>query len=218
MNTSVTAEDLFVHYGSNGQAVEAVGECLPQLDVESAFTCKINKTVSQSIHAYKIQHTVDLTSDSQHFWLGNPSNKTPVAPCRVSYVWVVSEQTRPLKLSDGFISKRSNSRFETILLAHQARAATVSRLIPKIKSVTGDVVSDPAEVNRTFYSFYSKLHTSQCSPEVQDGDNPSDKITFPNTADELGPGLGFHLHFHHRSTGGNQVPAERQDSLYCWIL
>lgn len=42
MNTSVTAEDLLVHYGGDGQAVEAVGERLPQLDVESAFTCKIN--------------------------------------------------------------------------------------------------------------------------------------------------------------------------------
>ena len=40
MRTSVTAEDLLVHYGSDGQAVEAVGERLPQFDVESAFTCK----------------------------------------------------------------------------------------------------------------------------------------------------------------------------------
>lgn len=39
VNTSVTAEDLLVHYGSDGQTVEAVGERLPQLDVESAFTC-----------------------------------------------------------------------------------------------------------------------------------------------------------------------------------
>lgn len=40
---SMTAEDLLIHYGSNRQAVEAVSECLPQLDVESAFTCEINK-------------------------------------------------------------------------------------------------------------------------------------------------------------------------------
>lgn len=46
MDTSVTAEDLLVHYGGDGQAVEAVGESLPQLDVESAFTCEINKSVS----------------------------------------------------------------------------------------------------------------------------------------------------------------------------
>lgn len=36
--TSVTAEDLLVHDGGDGQAVKAVGERLPQLDVESAFT------------------------------------------------------------------------------------------------------------------------------------------------------------------------------------
>ena len=31
----VAAEDLFVHDGGDGQTVEAVGEGLPQLDVES---------------------------------------------------------------------------------------------------------------------------------------------------------------------------------------
>lgn len=46
-NTSVTAEDLLIHYGSDGQAVEAVGERLPQLDVESAFACKTNKAASE---------------------------------------------------------------------------------------------------------------------------------------------------------------------------
>lgn len=111
MNTSVTAEDLFVHYGSDGQAVEAVGERLPQLDVESAFTCKINKTVSQSIYAYKIQHTAEgLTSDSQHFWLVNPYKKKkkklcPAAPCHVSddsHELLVNRHF-PLNFSDGFI-------------------------------------------------------------------------------------------------------------------
>lgn len=46
MNTSVTAEDLLIHDGGNGQAVEAVGESFPQFDVKSAFTCNINTTVS----------------------------------------------------------------------------------------------------------------------------------------------------------------------------
>jgi len=44
MHTSVTAEDLLVHYGGDGQAVEAVGKSLPQLDVEPAFTCNVNET------------------------------------------------------------------------------------------------------------------------------------------------------------------------------
>lgn len=38
--TSMAAEDLLVHDGGDGQAVEAVSEGLPQLDVEPAFTCK----------------------------------------------------------------------------------------------------------------------------------------------------------------------------------
>lgn len=46
MNTSVTAEDLLIHDGGDGQAVEAVGESFPQFDVKSAFTCNINTTVS----------------------------------------------------------------------------------------------------------------------------------------------------------------------------
>jgi len=33
----VATEDLLVHYGRNGQAVEAVGERFPQLDVVSPF-------------------------------------------------------------------------------------------------------------------------------------------------------------------------------------
>lgn len=60
----------------------------------------------------------------------------------------------------------------------------------KTKSVSGVVVSDPIEVNRTFYSFHSELYTSQCSPDIWDGDNPFDTITFPNIGDELGGGLG----------------------------
>lgn len=51
--TSVTAEDLLVHYGGDGQAVEAVGEGFPQLDVESAFTCKMDMRVSQDIWQHR---------------------------------------------------------------------------------------------------------------------------------------------------------------------
>lgn len=45
----MTAEDLLVHDGSDGQAVETVCERFPQLDVESAFTCNINTTVSADL-------------------------------------------------------------------------------------------------------------------------------------------------------------------------
>lgn len=43
MLTSVAAEDLLIHDGGDGQAVEAVGKSLPQLDVEPAFTCGIKR-------------------------------------------------------------------------------------------------------------------------------------------------------------------------------
>ena len=36
----MAAEDLLVHDGGNGQAVEAVGEGLPKLDVEPPFACR----------------------------------------------------------------------------------------------------------------------------------------------------------------------------------
>ena len=38
VGTSVATEYLLIHYGSDGEAVEAVSECLPQLDVKSALT------------------------------------------------------------------------------------------------------------------------------------------------------------------------------------
>ena len=36
--SAVTAEYLLVHYGGDGQAVEAIRERLPELDVEAPFT------------------------------------------------------------------------------------------------------------------------------------------------------------------------------------
>lgn len=65
------------------------------------------------------------------------------------------------------------------LLAHQARTAALSRLIPKIKATSGEVTSNPIEINKIFHSFYSDLYASQCSPDVWEEDNPLDKITFP---------------------------------------
>lgn len=76
------------------------------------------------------------------------------------------------------------------LLALQARATALSRLIPRIKSTTGDVISDPIEINKTFYTFYSELYSSQCPPDVWDGDNPLDEIIFPKLSDDLGGELG----------------------------
>ena len=79
------------------------------------------------------------------------------------------------------------------LLAHQARAATLSRLIPKIKSASGDVTSDPTKICDIFRSFYSDLYSSQCPSHVWEGDNPLDKIAFPKLNEDLCRDLGNHI-------------------------
>lgn len=76
------------------------------------------------------------------------------------------------------------------LLAHQARTAALSRLIPKIKATSGEVTSNPIEINKIFHSFYSDLYASQCSPDVWEEDNPLDKITFPKVNEDLCRVLG----------------------------
>lgn len=45
-------------------------------------------------------------------------------------------------------------------LAQQARAASVSRLIPSIKSPSGVILTDPKLINETFTKFYSDLYAS----------------------------------------------------------
>lgn len=45
----VHAEDLLVNDGRDGQAVEAVREGLPQLDVVPAFACERKSVVSESL-------------------------------------------------------------------------------------------------------------------------------------------------------------------------
>ena len=46
---AVAAEDLLVHDGGDGQTVETVRECFPQLDVVTSLACrKGNNTVSSS--------------------------------------------------------------------------------------------------------------------------------------------------------------------------
>lgn len=76
------------------------------------------------------------------------------------------------------------------LLAHQAHAALLSRLIPKIKSASGEVTSDPIEINNIFCSFYSNIYSSQCSLDVWDGNNIPDEIVFPKINKDLCKELG----------------------------
>ena len=65
------------------------------------------------------------------------------------------------------------------LLAQQARAVNASRLIPKVKSPEGNLVSDPIEINKSFFEFYNNLYTSECPIIGTINPNPLDSLTFP---------------------------------------
>lgn len=70
------------------------------------------------------------------------------------------------------------------------RGQIMTRLIPRIKSTSGEVTSDPIEINKIFCSFYSNLYSSQCPADVWDGDNPLDGIAFPKMDGDLSRELG----------------------------
>ena len=76
------------------------------------------------------------------------------------------------------------------LLAHQARTAALSRLIPRIKLPSGSTVTDPKLINDAFLNFYSDLYTSEYSPEIWKNHNPLEDLSYPkvdgNLADKLG--------------------------------
>lgn len=72
------------------------------------------------------------------------------------------------------------------LLAFQARAQATSKLIPFIRSDTGEILSDPSKINNRFASFYSELYTSTNPPSPH---NILNDISFPRIDNEL-RGLG----------------------------
>lgn len=76
------------------------------------------------------------------------------------------------------------------LLAHQTRARALSRLIPRIESPSGNVVTDPKMVNDVFLSYYSDLYSSDCPPEVWRGRNPLESIPFPKISEDIPNNLG----------------------------
>ena len=65
------------------------------------------------------------------------------------------------------------------LLAHQARSTAASRLISKIKSPTGETLTDTRDINTAFLNFYSELYSSECSPDIWDLNNPLDNLNYP---------------------------------------
>ena len=52
------------------------------------------------------------------------------------------------------------------LLAHQLKQKAASRLIPQIQNQTGNLLSDPSDINLAFKSFYSALYQSELPDET----------------------------------------------------
>uniref|UniRef100_A0A0F8AB07 Retrovirus-related Pol polyprotein LINE-1 n=1 Tax=Larimichthys crocea TaxID=215358 RepID=A0A0F8AB07_LARCR len=75
------------------------------------------------------------------------------------------------------------------LLAHQARTAALSRPIPRIRSPSGSVVTDPKLINDAFFNFCSDLYTSEYSPKIWKNHSPVEELSYPkvdgNLADKL---------------------------------
>lgn len=76
------------------------------------------------------------------------------------------------------------------LLAHQARAATTSRLIHSIKTHSGDTVSDPDEINQTLSKHYSTLYTSESPLDMDLTTTPLNQLSFPTIPNDLADDLG----------------------------
>lgn len=64
------------------------------------------------------------------------------------------------------------------LLAQQARAASVSRLISRIIFPSGNLTADPAEINKVFLDFYINLYTSEYPSGLADSPNPLDSLNY----------------------------------------
>lgn len=79
------------------------------------------------------------------------------------------------------------------LLAYQTCTASTSRLIPRIKSSTGKIKTDPIEICNVFSDFYSLLYSSKSSSQNWDGCTPLDGLTFPKIKLESSNDLGAPL-------------------------
>ena len=76
------------------------------------------------------------------------------------------------------------------LLSHQARAVASSRLIPAIKSTSGEVQTDATMINKTFAEFYATLYKSSDPPSPE---AVLDNIEFPCIDSDLAGPLGAQI-------------------------
>lgn len=82
------------------------------------------------------------------------------------------------------------------LLAYQVRAAAASRFVPRVKSPTGETVTDLTNISNVFSDFYSNLYTSESNALDWEGPNPLDSLTYPQMEEETANSLGAPLTAH----------------------
>lgn len=75
----------------------------------------------------------------------------------------------------------------------KSRVAGASRLIPRVKSPTGDITTDPAEISNIFSDYYSELYTSESSPQDWDSPNPLETLAYPQVDGRCSGDLGAPL-------------------------
>lgn len=79
------------------------------------------------------------------------------------------------------------------LLAYQVRAAAASRLVPRIKLSSEEIVTDPTNISNVFSDFYSGLYASESNALDREGPNPLDSLTYPQVGEDAATSLGAPL-------------------------
>lgn len=70
------------------------------------------------------------------------------------------------------------------LLALQARQAAAACSITKIQSHTGEILTDPDDINEAFFQFYPDLYTSECSGDSDLPCNFFENLTIPSVSED----------------------------------
>lgn len=79
------------------------------------------------------------------------------------------------------------------LLAQQARQTLSSRLILKIRSEIGELITNHVEINNVFKKYYSNLYTSECDGDPSQLQTFFDKLTLPSVSGEQNNLLGSEI-------------------------
>ena len=70
------------------------------------------------------------------------------------------------------------------LLSHRLQKARTSRIIPVIKSESGEILKTPQDINRRFKEYYKTLYSSEVNPSPDDLETFFSKINLPTLSNE----------------------------------